>query len=84
MTTELFWLTLTIAMTALFWLVYILDRMVTRGLIGTLSDGQPPETGKEPSAWARRAACAHRNAVENLAIFAPTVLIAYVCISRQA
>jgi hypothetical protein len=31
MSTELFWLTLTVAMTGLFWVPYILDRITVRG-----------------------------------------------------
>jgi uncharacterized MAPEG superfamily protein len=77
MSTELYWLTLTALMTALFWLVYILDRMTQRGVIGTLTSTQP-ETGGGHSPWAQRAMRAHQNAVENLVIFAPLVLIAHM------
>lgn len=76
MTKELYWLTLTTLMTALFWLPYVLDRMVVRGLMGTMA-AAIPDTGKPQAAWAQRAIAAHRNAVENLAIFAPAVLIAH-------
>lgn len=75
MTPALYWLTLTILMTALFWLPYILDRMLVRGLWPTLTGG--PGDG-EHSDWAFRAMNAHKNAVENLVIFAPLVLIAHV------
>jgi hypothetical protein len=34
MSTELFWLMLTVAMTGLFWVPYILDRIMVRGLMG--------------------------------------------------
>ena len=37
MTTELYWLTLTALMTALFWVPYVLNRMVMNGLLGTLA-----------------------------------------------
>ena len=77
MTTELFWLTLTVFVTSLFWVPYILDRMAVRGLWGTLS-AAIPETGTPQSGWAQRAIRAHYNAVENLAIFAPAVLIAHI------
>lgn len=77
MTTELYWLTLTALMTSLFWLVYILDRMGQRGVLGTLTSTQP-ETGAGHSAWAQRAMRAHQNAVENLVVFAPLVLIAHL------
>jgi uncharacterized MAPEG superfamily protein len=77
MTVELYWLTLTVLMTAVFWLVYIFDRMTVRGIPNTLS-AAPPETGIPQSTWAQRAIYAHRNAVENLVIFAPLVLIAHL------
>ena len=73
MTTELYWLTLTLLMTALFWLPYVLDRIATRGLLGATL-GTTPETGEKQSPWAQRAMKAHANAIENLAIFAPAVL----------
>jgi uncharacterized MAPEG superfamily protein len=75
MTTELYWLTLTALMTALFWVPYVLNRMVVGGLGRTLA-GAAPEAGGH-SAWAQRAIKAHDNAVENLAIFAPAVLVAH-------
>jgi uncharacterized MAPEG superfamily protein len=77
MTTELYWLTLTALMTALFWATYVLDRPVTRGVGPWLMDTQP-ETGARHSPWAQRAIRAHQNAIENLAIFAPVVLTAHV------
>ena len=75
MTKELYWMTLTVLMTALFWFPYFLDRLATRGLIGAIL-GTTPETGEHQSVWAKRAMKAHTNAVENLAIFVPAVLVA--------
>jgi len=72
---ELRWLTYTVLMTALFWVPYILDRLATRGVWKAISDTKA-ETGETPTLWAKRAICAHTNAVENLMIFAPAVLIA--------
>lgn len=77
MTTELYWLTLTVLMTALFWVPYVLDRLAVRGVWSVLSDHKP-ETGGPHSLWAQRMMRAHQNAVENLAIFVPVVLIAHV------
>ncbi len=74
MNTELTWLTLTILMTAVFWIPYILDRFVKRGIMGTLDN--PSLDANPQSAWAERAKAAHYNGVENLVIFAPLVLIA--------
>ncbi len=73
---ELFWLTLTALMTSLFWVPYVLNRMAVRGIGGTLAN---PKADAQPlSDWAERAAAAHRNAVENLAIFAPLAIAVHV------
>jgi uncharacterized MAPEG superfamily protein len=74
MSSELFWLTLTVAMTGLFWVPYILDRMAVRGLMPTLDNPRPDAPPQSP--WAQRMMAAHTNAVENLVIFAPLVLTA--------
>jgi uncharacterized MAPEG superfamily protein len=71
---ELFWLTLTVAMTGLMWIPYILDRIMVRGMMEAMDN---PKPGAKPqSAWAMRIYFAHTNAVENLVIFATLVLIA--------
>jgi uncharacterized MAPEG superfamily protein len=75
-TIELYWLTLTVLMTALFWVPYVLNRMIVGGLGRTLA-GASPDSGAH-SLWAQRAIKAHYNAVENLAIFAPIVLVAHL------
>jgi uncharacterized MAPEG superfamily protein len=73
MTKELLWLTLTVILTGLMWVPYILDRIMMRGLMGAMSN---PSRGDKPqSPWAQRLYFAHTNAVENLVIFAPLVLI---------
>ena len=77
MTKELYWLTLTVLMTALFWVPYLLDRLAVRGFWLAVSDNKP-ETGEPHSLWAQRAIKAHTNGVENLAIFVPAVLIAHL------
>jgi uncharacterized MAPEG superfamily protein len=74
MSRELFWLTLMVAMTALIWVPYILDRAMVRGLAGSMANPSPGDAPQ--SAWARRMMAAHVNAVENLVVFAPLVLIA--------
>jgi uncharacterized MAPEG superfamily protein len=73
MSKEIFWLVLTVAMTGLFWVPYILDRSMVRGLMGAMANPSPND--KPQSAWAERAMAAHYNAVENLVIFAPLVLV---------
>ncbi len=74
MSTELFWLMLTVVMTGMIWVPYILDRLMVRGLIGALANPSPKD--KPQSAWAQRMMAAHTNAVENLVVFAPLVLTA--------
>jgi len=76
MSRELFWLTLTLAMTALIWVPYILDRFATRGIMGTFANPSPALPAQ--SVWADRMKAAHYNAVENLAVFAPLVLTLHV------
>ena len=76
MTTELYWLTLTVLLTAFLWVPYVLDRLIVRGMVPTLTDRGPEGVGAQ-SVWAKRAIRVHQNAVENLAIFAPAVLIAH-------
>ena len=73
---ELFWLTLTAAMTGLFWVLYVLNRMAVRGLWPTLDNPKPD--APRLSNWAERQMRAHTNAVENLVVFAPLVLTANV------
>ena len=73
LTPELFWLTLTVILTGLLWVPYIINRCVVRGLGGAMAN---PTPGAKPhAAWATRLMFAHDNAVENLVIFAPLVLI---------
>jgi uncharacterized MAPEG superfamily protein len=72
MSNELFWLTLTVILTGLLWVPYILDRAWVRGLIGAMANPSP--TDRPQSAWAQRLQKAHYNAVENLVIFASLVL----------
>ncbi len=73
LTPELFWLTLTVILTGLLWVPYILNRITVRGTAGTMAN---PTPGAKPHApWATRLMFAHDNAVENLVIFAPLVLI---------
>jgi len=67
------WLTLTVILTGLMWVPYIIDRAMVRGLMGSMAN--PSRNDKPQSAWAQRLYFAHSNAVENLVIFAPLVLI---------
>ena len=73
MTRELFWLTLTVIFTGLMWVPYILNRCQVRGLSGAMAN--PSRNDKPHAEWANRLMFAHDNAVENLVVFAPLVLI---------
>ena len=70
---ELFWLALTATITGLFWMPYVLNRMLEIGVLGAM--GNPTADAAPKAAWAERMTHAHANAVENLVIFAPLVLI---------
>ncbi len=73
MSRELLWLTLTVILTGIMWIPYILDRIIVRGLMGAMAN--PSRNDTPQSAWAQRLYFAHTNAVENLVIFASLVLI---------
>jgi uncharacterized MAPEG superfamily protein len=73
MSRELFWLVATLVLTGLLWLPYTLDRCAKRGLWGAMDNPKPGDTPQAP--WAMRLYFAHTNAVENLIIFAPLVLV---------
>jgi uncharacterized MAPEG superfamily protein len=73
MSKELMWLTLTVILTGLLWVPYVLDRIAVRGLMGAMAN--PTPNAKPQSAWAMRLYFSHTNAVENLVLFATLVLI---------
>jgi uncharacterized MAPEG superfamily protein len=76
MTHELFWLVLTIITTGLLWVPYMIDRILVRGLEATLDNPGPNAIPQSP--WAQRLMAAHTNAVENLVLFAPLVIILHL------
>lgn len=69
---ELFWLAASATLTGLFWVPYVINRMVEHGLWAALSNPSPDRGPRAP--WAVRMMAAHTNAVENLVIFAPLTL----------
>lgn len=70
---ELFWLTATLLLTSLLWIPYIINRLIEHSPIPALMN---PEPDLRPKArWAERLMRAHDNAVENLVIFAPLVVL---------
>lgn len=76
MNQEIFWLVATIVMTAFFWLPYILNRITENGLMPALQNPKPDAPPK--AAWAARLCKAHSNAIENLVIFAPLVILVQI------
>jgi uncharacterized MAPEG superfamily protein len=73
MSRELFWLTATVILTGVLWIPYMVDRMRVRGLMATMDNPKPNDTPQSP--WAMRLYFAHTNAVDNLVVFAPLVLV---------
>jgi uncharacterized MAPEG superfamily protein len=72
---ELHWLAATSLLTATMWMLYVPNRMAVLGLARTLGNPAPDDPPLAP--WAQRAAAAHRNAVENLVVFAALILAAH-------
>lgn len=72
MTTELYWLIMTVLLTSVIFVPYILNRMKEHGIWPALWNPQPDTRPK--AQWAERMMRAHANAVENLVIFASLVL----------
>ena len=70
------WLAAAALMTAFFWMPYVLERMVSLGVMGAMRPVDPEDVAKQ-ALWAQRARRAHYNGVENLAVFATLVLVAY-------
>jgi len=60
-------------MTSLLWVPYIINRMVSQGILRALWD-RYGSTFTETK-WSKRMMQAHENAIENIAIFAPLVLL---------
>ena len=73
---ELYWLTMTIGFTAIMWIPYIFNRMAELGVLAALWD--PFGHTEAKAAWANRMMQAHVNAVENIVIFAPLVLLVHL------
>ncbi len=82
MKTELMSLVWVTVLTAVIWIPYILDRIMTWGLMDTVGY---PANPKPQSPWAARMIKAHDNAVENLVVFAALVLTAHALgVSNEA
>lgn len=70
---ELLYLCYATVLTGVLWVPYILDRVLTRGVISAVGYEEQP---KPQSKWAQRLMKAHGNAVENLVVFATLILLA--------
>lgn len=75
-TPELYSLTIVSAATALMWVPYVVARMTAHGVMRAIGTPGPDYPIDAP--WADRARRAHLNAIENLAVFAPLVLVATI------
>ncbi|MDD5275111.1 MAG: MAPEG family protein [Methylovulum sp.] len=73
LSTELYWLVMTVLMTSVLFWPYIINRMNEHGIWQAVWNPQPDIRPK--AQWAERLMRAHANAVENLVIFAPLVLV---------
>jgi len=69
---ELLYATLSCAFTGLLWVPQILNRLREIGVWKALKNPEPDQ--RPHAAWAYRLANAHRNAIENLVVFAPLAL----------
>ncbi len=76
MTTELYWLVLTILMTSILWIPYIINRLLEHGVLAGLWD--PDGKTHTEVVWAKRLMSAHVNSVENLVVFVPLVIIVHI------
>ena len=73
LSTEIIWLCLVTLFTSIMWIPYIINRMSEMGIWPALYNPQPDIRPK--AQWAERMMRAHENAVENLVIFAPLVVL---------
>jgi len=73
--TELLYTTLTAAFVALIWVPIILNRLHELGIWTALRSPRPD--GRARADWAYRLDNAHRNAIENLVVFAPLAIMVH-------
>jgi hypothetical protein len=74
-TPELYSLTVISTATALMWVPYVVARMTTHGVMRAIGNPGPDYPVDAP--WVDRARRAHLNAIENVAVFAPLVLVGH-------
>ncbi|RDH82991.1 MAG: MAPEG family protein [endosymbiont of Galathealinum brachiosum] len=73
LSSELIWLCFITLFTSIMWIPYIINRMYEMGAWPALYNPQPDIRPK--AQWAMRMMRAHENAIENLVIFAPLVIL---------
>lgn len=73
---ELLYTALTAAFTGLLWLPYGMNRIIEDGLWASLQNPQPDARPK--AMWAFRLINAHRNAIENLCVFAALAVTVHI------
>lgn len=73
MSMELYWLVLTCLLTGVIWIPYIINRLIEGRWFPALWNPMPDTRPK--ALWAERMMRAHENAVENLVVFAPLVIV---------
>lgn len=78
----LYWVVLTSLATALMWIPPVINRFMVRGVDRTM--GNPKSTDLPHAPWAERALAAHKNAVENLAVFAPLAVVSHFAAPNNA
>lgn len=78
---EAYWLAATTTMTSVLWVPYIVNRLIEHGVLKALWD--PHGNTNTQRAWADRMMRAHRNAVENLCVFAPLAILVVVADARS-
>ena len=75
-TSEIYWLFLTITMTSLLWIPQIINSVLNVGVMKAFL--YPDEAATHYSEWAKRSKAAHKNAVENLIIFGPLTILVLI------
>jgi len=76
LSSELYSTTLVAVFTGVIWVPIIVNRLAEMGPWTALSNPQPDV--RPHADWAYRLANAHRNAIENLVVFAPLAIIVHV------
>lgn len=76
LSSELLYTALTAAFTGLIWVPIIVNRLAEMGPWKALKNPQPDV--RPHADWAYRVAHAHRNAIENLAVFAPLAIMVHL------